>query len=82
MKANIAGGVATIEKAEVRTPLHRIAIAGVAQFASGELDLSGKAEAPAQTAAQAAEQAAATTFRIDGPWSAPLVTPTTAPIPE
>ena len=31
---------------------------------------------------QAAEQAAATTFRIDGPWSAPRVTPTTAPIPE
>src|SRR5690606_15276705 len=66
VKANIAGGVATIEKAEVRTPLHRIAIAGVAQFASGELDLSGKAEAPAQTASQAAEPASATTFRIDG----------------
>jgi AsmA protein len=82
VKANIAGGVATIEKAEVRTPLHRIAIAGVAQFASGELDLSGKAEAPAQTAAQAAEPAAATTFRIGGPWSAPLVTPTPAPTPE
>lgn len=82
VKANIAAGVATIEKAEVRTPLHRIAIAGVARFASAELDLSGKAEPPPRTGEQAAEPAGAMTFRIGGPWSAPLVTPTTAPMPE
>jgi len=82
LKANIATGVATFEKVEVRTPLHRIAIAGVARFASGELDLSGTAVSPPQTAGQMAEPSAATTFRIGGPWNAPLVTPATAPTSE
>lgn len=80
LKANIATGVATFEKVEVRTPLHRIAIAGVARFASGELDLSGTAVSP--PAGQMAEPSAATTFRIGGAWNAPLVTPATAPTSE
>lgn len=78
LKANIADGVATIERAEVRSPLHRIALAGGTQLASGELNLSGIAGPPQQAAAQA-EPAAATSFRIGGPWNAPVVTPTAGP---
>lgn len=81
LKANIADGIATIERAEVRSPLHRIALAGGTQLASGELDLSGIAEPPQQAAAQA-EPAAATSFRIGGPWNAPVVTPTAGPSAE
>jgi AsmA protein len=78
LKANIANGVATIERAEVRSSLHRIALAGAASLGGGELDLSGKVEPQRQAAAQA-QAAAVTTFRIGGSWNAPLVTPTTAP---
>jgi AsmA protein len=74
LKANIANGVAKIEKAEIRAPLHRIEIAGAAPLARGELDLSGIAESPQATSLTAAEP---TIFRIGGPWTAPLVTPTT-----
>jgi AsmA protein len=74
LKANIANGVAKIEKAEIRSPLHRIAIAGAAPLARGELDLSGIAESTQATAQTAAAEP--TTFRIGGPWTAPLVTPT------
>jgi AsmA protein len=82
IKANVANGIATIERAEVRSPLHRIALAGGTQLASGELNLSGIAEPPQQAAAQAAERAAATTFRIGGPWNALVVTPTSGPAGE
>lgn len=78
LKANIANGVATIERAELRSPVHRIALAGAAPLASGELDLSGIA-GPLQ---QTTEPADATTFRIGGRWNAPMVTPTTAPAGE
>jgi AsmA protein len=81
LKANIANGVATIERAEVRSALHRIAFAGAAPLASGELDLSGIAEPP-QATAEADGTAAATTFRIGGHWNAPVVTPTTGPAGE
>ena len=76
LKANIAGGVATIEKAEVRSPQHRIMLAGSAPLGADGLNLSGKAEPP-QAAAGAADPAAPTTFLVTGPWSAPVVTPTT-----
>lgn len=76
LKATITNGIATIEKAEVRSQLHRIALAGGTELASGELDLSGTA-APAPQAAAEAEPVAATSFRIAGPWNAPIVTPTT-----
>ena len=43
LKANVANGIATIEKAEVRSPLHRIAAGRTARsLASGGLNLSGK----------------------------------------
>jgi AsmA protein len=77
LKANIADGVATIEKAEVRSPLHRIAITGAAPLGAGGLNLSGKAEPPQQATAGTADPTALTTFLISGPWSAPVVTPTT-----
>ena len=77
LKANIAGGVATIEKAEVRSPLHRITLTGAAPLGAGGLNLSGKAEPPQQAAAGAVDPAAPTTFLVSGPWSAPVVTPTT-----
>jgi AsmA protein len=82
LKANISNGTATIERAELRSPLHRISFAGVAPLASGELDLSAIAGPPQQATAQAAEPADATAFRIGGPWNAPIVTPTAAPAGE
>ena len=77
LKANIAGGVATIEKAEVRSPQHRIVLTGSAPLGAGGLALSGKADPPQQAAAGAADPAAPTTFLVSGPWSAPVITPTT-----
>jgi AsmA protein len=82
LKANIANGIATIERAELRSSLHRISFTGAAPLASGELDISGIAGPLQQAAAQAAEPAAATSFRIGGPWNAPVVTPTAAPAGE
>ena len=52
LKANIADGVATIEKAEVRSPQHRIVLSGSAPLGAGGLALSGKAEPPQQAAAR------------------------------
>ena len=77
LKANIANGVATIEKAEVRSPLSRITLAGSVPLGTGALNLSGKAEPPQQATAGTADPRAATTFLIGGPWGAPVVTPTT-----
>ena len=80
LKANIVGGVAAIEKAELRSPAHRIVLTGASALVPGGLNLSGKAEPPRQaTAATAAtaDPAAPTTFLVSGPWSAPIVTPTT-----
>jgi AsmA protein len=77
LKANIADGVATIEKAEVRSPLQRIALTGAAPLGAGGLNLSGKAEPQQQATVGTADPAALTTFLISGPWSAPVVTPTT-----
>ncbi len=77
LKANIAGGVATIEKAEVRSPQHRIALTGSAPLGADGLNLSGKAEPPEQSAAGVADPVAPTSFLIGGPWSQPVVTPTT-----
>lgn len=79
LKANIANGITTIEKAEVRSPLHRITLAGAAPLAGGELNLSGTAEPPPQAAAQATEPAAAATFQVGGRWSAPIITPAVGP---
>jgi AsmA protein len=76
LKANIADGVATIDKAELRTPVQRIVLTGAAPLGAGGLNLSGKAE-PRPATAGAADPTALTTFLIGGPWSAPVVTPTT-----
>lgn len=81
LKANIANGIATIERAELRSPLHRISFAGAAPLGPGELDLSGIA-GPPQQAATEAEPSNATAFRIGGPWNAPVVTPTGWPTGE
>lgn len=76
LKANIANGVATIEKAEVRSPLHRIALTGAAPLGEGALNLSGKAGPLKLAPAVAADPTVLTTFLIGGSWSAPVVTPT------
>lgn len=75
VKAVVSNGDASIEKAEIRSPAHRIAIAGTAPLVGGSLNLSARAE-PSQATAGTTEPAAAT-FLIDGPWSAPMVRPTT-----
>lgn len=72
LKANIASGVATIERAELRLPRHRITLGGAAPLAAGELNLSGTSGPPQQGAAEAADT---TTFLVSGPWEAPVVTP-------
>jgi AsmA protein len=77
VKAVVADGVARIEKAEMRSPAHRIALAGTAPLVGGSLNLSGRAEPPQQAAAGSAEPTPATTFLVNGPWSTPVVTPTT-----
>jgi hypothetical protein len=78
LKANIANGTATIERVELRSPLHRISFAGAAPLASGELDISAIAGPPQQAAVQA-EPASATAFCIGATGVAPTVTPTAAP---
>jgi AsmA protein len=77
VKASVADGAAKIEKAELRSPLQRIALTGMFPLAGGSLSLSGTAEPPQQATAGAAEPVAGTTFLIDGPWKAPTITPTT-----
>jgi AsmA protein len=77
LKANIANGVATIERAELRSPLNRITLAGSARFAGGSLDLSARVHPPQQATAATTDPGTAATFLIGGPWSAPVVTPTT-----
>lgn len=77
LKANIANGVATIERAELRSPLNRITLAGSARFAGGSLDLSARVQPPQQATAVTADPGTAATILIGGPWSAPVVTPTT-----
>ncbi len=76
LKANIANGVATVEKAELRSPGQRIVLAGSAPLGRDGLDLSARVEPRQQPAATAADPAAPTTFLVSGPWSAPVVTPT------
>ncbi|HEY6632438.1 MAG TPA: AsmA-like C-terminal region-containing protein [Rhizobiaceae bacterium] len=81
LKANIVDGVARIEKAELRWPGNRITVTGVVPLGEGVLDLSGKAEVP-QAAATADPPPDAVSFLVGGPWTAPVVTPTTQPQPE
>ncbi|MEW9837227.1 AsmA family protein [Mesorhizobium marinum] len=77
IKALVSRGVATIDKAEIRSPLHRIALSGAATLAGGDLKLTGRAEPP-QANADAADPTAATMFLIEGPSNAAMVTPTGA----
>ncbi|MEP9385947.1 AsmA-like C-terminal region-containing protein [Mesorhizobium sp. KR9-304] len=77
LTAHFADGVASIEKAELRTPLNRITLAGSAPLAGGSLDLSARVQPPQQATAGPADPGAATTFLIGGPRSAPVITPTT-----
>lgn len=77
LKANVAGGVATIDRAEVRSPLNRITLSGKAPLGGGGLELSGTAQPSPQAAGAAADAGTGTTFLISGPWRAPVVTPTT-----
>lgn len=77
VKAVVTNGSARIEKAEIRAPQHRIALVGTAPLAGGSLNLSARAEPPQQAAAGSAEPVRPTTFLVSGPWSAPMVTPTT-----
>lgn len=77
LKANFADGVASIEKAEVRSPLNRIALAGSARLAGGSLDLSARIQPQQQAAAGTPDPGNAATFLVGGSWSAPVFTPTT-----
>jgi AsmA protein len=72
-KSAVSDGIATIEKAEIRSPPYRLVLDGAADLASRSLDITGIAQA--QMAGQPAEPPAATDFRITGPWSAAIVTP-------
>lgn len=75
VKAVVTKGVARIEKAEIRTPLHRFTLTGTAPLTSGWLLLSATAEPPQQANAASTEPLAATTFLINGPWNATVVMP-------
>lgn len=77
LKANIAAGTARIERAELRAPLGQITLTGTAPLAGGSLNLSGKVGPRQQATAGGTEIDSPTTFLVNGPWSAPIVTPTT-----
>jgi AsmA protein len=79
VKATVADGAANIDKAQIRSPLHRIVLSGAAFLAGGGLKLFATAEPPQQAATGATEPPIATTFSIDGSWSAATVTPTRGP---
>ncbi len=82
LKATLADGRASIDKAEIRAPLHTITLAGTAPLAGGELDIYGRAEPPPQANAAGTLPPAAQGFAIAGPWSAPWVTPVAGPAGE
>jgi len=81
VKATITAGRAKIERAEIRTPLNKVAVSGSIGLASGMLALRGTAEPPAQAAVEAATPAS-TTFLIDGPWNTATVNPAAVTIAD
>ncbi|MCX7304332.1 MAG: AsmA family protein [Hyphomicrobiales bacterium] len=76
VKAVLSDGTATIEKAELRTPLHRITFSGAASLSDGGIDLSATALPPLQAATGDDADGQATTFAIKGQWDAPSIVPT------
>ncbi len=74
-EASISDGVATIEKAEARSPLHRIVLVGKVPYTGRGLALSGRVE-PLRQAASEAGLATGTSFFVGGSWSAPFISPT------
>jgi AsmA protein len=81
-KASVSDGVATIERAEARSSLHRVVLSGKVPYTGRGLALSGKIE-PGQQAAREAGEATGPSFFVGGSWNAPFISPAEAgPPPE
>jgi AsmA protein len=77
VKAVLSDGTARIERAELRTPLDRITLAGAASLSDGAINLSATAQPPSQAAsAEGSAPGAGTAFAIKGQSNAPTVIPT------
>lgn len=74
MKATIADGVATIDKAEAVSGARRLRLSGVVPYIGGGLALTGTIASTAGTADRA-------TFFVGGSWNAPFVSPVKAEQP-
>jgi len=78
VKAVLSDGTASIEKAELRTPLNNIAFAGTASLADGAINLSASVQTPPQAAgAEAAAPGSGVAFEVKGQLDAPTILPTT-----
>jgi AsmA protein len=75
VKATVAAGRAKVERSEIRSPLNRVTVSGSVGLANGMLALRGTAEPPARALPGSAGTPSATTFLIDGIWSAATVNP-------
>ncbi len=71
LKATVSNGVATIDKAEVRSSRDHVALTGIVPLAGRGLALTGSA-GPAQQAVSPTASAGADFF-VGGSWSAPFV---------
>ena len=80
LEANISDGVATLEKAEARSALHRIVLSGTVPYLGGGLSISGAVEPFSQPIAESGA-AAGTNFFVGGSWNAPVVSATAAALP-
>ncbi len=84
LKANIANGVARIDKAEARSAKTRLWVSGIVPYAGGGLALSGgvgptDTKAPADTQQTASTPPADTgnqvSFFVGGTWNTPFISP-------
>jgi len=80
VKANIAGGIAWIDKAEARTGDTVIRLKGIVPYVSGGLALSGSVLKQSQATDPTAMPDSA--FFVGGSWNAPFVSPVFRQLPS
>jgi AsmA protein len=78
LKASVADGVATVERAEARSSRGRIELSGIVRYAGRGLALSGSIVPAGQQAAPTTAQR----FFVGGSWSAPFISPVPAAPPQ
>lgn len=75
VKTTVTAGRAKIDRAEIRTSLHRVSVSGSVGLANGMLALRGTVDAPPDAAMDTTQAPASTTFLVDGPWRSATVNP-------